>query len=104
MAEAEGFRIMNAMEIVWFPPAVDGLAVLLRRRKHPAQVREALEQHLQAVAGDLSLAQPLDIFNGETVIYRFHCPDGDGGVYVQVTLELLPNNRIAVMECGGVVF
>lgn len=95
---------MTSREVVWFPPAVAGLAAMLRRREHPVQVRDALEQHLQAVAGDLSLAQPLDIFNGETLIYRFHCPDGDSGVYVQVSLELLPGDRIAVMECGGVVF
>lgn len=90
-------------DLVWFPPAAIGLAKLLARRKNRSAVRQCIILNLFAVGRNLALAMPVPVLPG-TFVYRFHCDDGDSGVYVQVELEEVSPTVLAVLRCDSVAF
>lgn len=102
MAEEETGRLEVAeRDVQWYPAAAFGLARLLARRKDVVGVRQCIIQNVFAVARNLGLAQPIPVLAG-SYVYRFHCKDGDSGVFVQVELEDVSPTLLVVSRCDPV--
>jgi len=90
-------------ELVWHEDAAAEFAAFLKRRKDRDGVRECVERHLFSIADNIVMAQPWE-GPADFKIHLFQCQDGKVKLYLRAILELLPDGRVGVLNCGSILF
>lgn len=103
--ETPSAQAVTKRAVVWDRAALRGYIEIVRGREEAAveQIRECVEQHLEALADDPSLGSALEI-KPNVFLHRFKCMDGDVGVWFQIDVEVLSPEEVAVLVCGRIEF
>jgi hypothetical protein len=90
-------------ELVWDRDALREYKELVGRRNDKTQVRKCVEGHLLALASNPVAAAPWK-GPGDFRLHTFQCMDGDVTLYLRAAVQVLPEDRVAVLAFGPIAF